>query len=119
MPIPRLLSSAILTAILLMLCSLYLNSPYQLWLAMAGLGVITGLVFKTGQRYVISGYGMGIALTLIREVMMYGTDIIQVTALAYAAGYLFAVATTITTRMLLTRFNSKRLVMEKLKRQGA
>jgi hypothetical protein len=100
----RIFSSAILTVISLMMASLYLQSPYQLWILMAGIGLITGSVYKIGQRHVITGFGIGIAINLIREVFMYGPAIVEVTGLVYAAGYLFAVATTISVRTLIIKF---------------
>ncbi|WP_196158846.1 hypothetical protein [Reinekea sp. G2M2-21] len=105
MPITRIATAAIFTAILLMLASLYFQSPYQLWASMAGLGVITGAFFTQGQRHVITGFGLGIAVTLLREVVMYDAAMIQVTAPVYAAGYLFAVATTVSVRALIRKLN--------------
>jgi hypothetical protein len=90
-----------------MVASLYLQSPYQLWMLMAGLGLITGAVYKVGQRHVITGFGIGITITLFREVFTYGAGIIEITGLVYAAGYLFAVATTLTVRMLILKFTKQ------------
>jgi hypothetical protein len=90
-----------------MVASLYLQSPYQLWILMASLGLITGVVFKIGQRHVITGFGIGITITLFREVFTYGAGIIEITGLVYAAGYLFAVATTLTVRTLLVKLSKQ------------
>lgn len=105
MPTQRILSAALLTAISLMVASLYLSSPYQVWLLMAGVGAITGIAYRVGQRHVITGFGIGIAMTLVREALMYGPQMIELTGLVYAAGYLFAVATTISLRTLIIKFS--------------
>lgn len=94
MPIVRLVSGAVLMALALFVASFYLTSPYQLWILMAAIGLATGICFKLGQRHVISGFGIGIAATLTREAISYG-EVVKVTAPVYAAGYLFAVATTL------------------------
>ncbi len=96
----RILITAFLTAFGLFIASQFLQSPYQLWCLMACIGVITGLVFKTGQRHVITGFGLGIAITLFREIFTYGISIIELTGLVYAAGYLFAIATSIAVRTI-------------------
>ena len=105
MPVQRILSSALLTALLLFIASLYLQSPYQLWVAMAVLGAITGILFRHGQRHVITGFGLGIALTLLREILMFDASLIKITAPVYAAGYLFAVAGTLTLRTIAARLS--------------
>jgi hypothetical protein len=107
MPTQRIFTTAVLTVISLMIASMYLQSPYQLWLLMAGLGLVTGAAFKTGQRHVITGFGIGITITLFREVFMYGAVIIEITGLVYAAGYLFAVATTLAVRGLMLKFSQR------------
>lgn len=103
MPTQRIFSAAVLITIALMIAGLYLQSPFQLWLLMAGVGLITGVAYRTGQRHVVTGFGFGIAITLIREALMYGPQMIEVTGLVYAAGYLFAVATTVTARTLILK----------------
>jgi len=103
MPVQRISTSAVLTTILLLTAGLFLTSPYQLWIAMALLGVVTGILFRSGQRHVITGFGLGIAITLVREIFMYDASLIKVTAPVYAAGYLFAVAGTLTARGVLSK----------------
>ena len=103
MPIQRLMTSAVLTLIALLIAGLYLQSPYQIWLLMAVLGAVTGLAYRAGQRHVVTGFAVGISLTLIREALTYGPDIVRVTGLVYAAGYLFAAATTISVRALMLK----------------
>ena len=103
MPVQKILLGATLTTILLLVAGLLLQSPYQLWVAMAVLGAITGLSFKTGQRHIITGFGLGIALTLLREIFMFDARLVSVTAPVYAAGYLFAVATTISLRAIMVK----------------
>ena len=104
MPVQRILTSAVLTALLLFIANLYLQSPYQLWVAMAILGVITGSLFRQGQRHVITGFGLGIAITLLREVFIVDASLIRITAPVYAAGYLFAVAGTLSLRLMIVRW---------------
>jgi len=101
MPSQRIFASAVMITLALLAASMLLQSPYQLWGLMAGVGLITGLSYKTGQRHVITGFGIGIALTLVREAITYGS-LIEVTAPVYAAGYLFAVATTLSMRSIRT-----------------
>ena len=104
MAIQRITTGAILMTLSLFTASLFLNSPYQLWGLMAVVGLITGVSFRLGQRHVITGFGIGIALTLAREALTYG-QLVKVTAPVYAAGYLFAVATTLlVSYLLLTLF---------------
>lgn len=104
MAIQRITTAAILMTLGLFTASLFLQSPHQLWLLMAGVGLITGVSFKLGQRHVITGFGLGIAITLLRESLIYG-HLIKVTAPVYAAGYLFAVATTLlVSYLILHRF---------------
>lgn len=103
MAMQRILTAAVLTIILLLVAGIWLQSPYQLWIAMTVLGVITGIAFKTGQRHVVTGFGVGIFVTLIREILIYGSGLLEITGPVYAAGYLFAVATTIAVRYLVTR----------------
>lgn len=104
MPTHRIMTSTLLTLIALLAAGFYLQSPYQIWLLFALLGVITGISFRSGQRHVITGFALGITLTLIRETLTYGPDIIRITGLIYAAGYLFAAATTVAVRALLVKF---------------
>ena len=108
MTIQRVFSAAILMMLVLFAAGLLFSSPYQLWGAMAAVGAITGISYKIGQRHVISGLGLGIALALVREVLTYGADVAQLTAPAYAAGYLFAVASTLALRYLRLRFTTER-----------
>ncbi|MEJ2065886.1 MAG: hypothetical protein P8X74_21835 [Reinekea sp.] len=61
------------------------------------------IAFRTGQRHIITGFGLGIMLTLVREILTYGPDVVRMTGLVYAAGYLFAVATTIALRTLVLK----------------
>lgn len=104
MAIQRITTAAILMTLGLFTASLFLQSPYQLWLLMAAVGLITGISFKLGQRHVITGFGLAIAITLLREALTYG-QLIKVTAPVYAAGYLFAVATTLlVSYLILNRF---------------
>ncbi len=111
MPTQRIFSAAVLTLIALMIAGLYFQSPYHIWMLMAGLGVITGIAFRQGQRHVISGFAIGVALTLVRESFTYGADIVQVTGLVYAAGYLFAAATSISVRAIMLKIKpQQRLV---------
>ncbi|EAR07846.1 hypothetical protein [Reinekea blandensis] len=110
MPMQRIFPTTILTLLCLFAAGLWLQSPYQLWILMALLGLVTGTVFLTGQRHVITGFGLGIAITLLREIGMYGPGIIEVTGLVYAAGYLFAVATTISMRTLRVKFSRRQAI---------
>jgi hypothetical protein len=96
----RIFTAVMLTVISLMFSGIFLNSPYQVWMVMAAIGLITGISFKTGQRHVITGFGIGLALTLLREYFTYG-DVIRMTAPVYLAGYLFAIATSLAVRTLL------------------
>jgi hypothetical protein len=107
MPTQRIFSAALLTAIALMIASLYFTSPYQVWLLLAGVGAVTGIAYRTGQRHVVTGFGIGIAMTLVREALMYGPQMIEITGLVYAAGYLFAVATTISMRTLIIKLKKE------------
>lgn len=104
MAIQRITTGAILMTLCLLAASMFLTSPYQLWVLMAVVGLITGISFKLGQRHVISGFGLGIAITMMRDLLSYG-DVVKVTAPVYAAGYLFAVATTLlVSYLILNRF---------------
>jgi hypothetical protein len=103
MHIQRIFTAAILTLISLLIAGLYFQSPYHIWLLMAALGAVTGIAFRTGQRHIITGFGLGIMLTLVREILTYGPDVVRMTGLVYAAGYLFAVATTIALRTLVLK----------------
>lgn len=103
MPIQRMLTAAVMMLLALVLASLFLKSSTQLWILMASVGAATGLIFKTGQRNVISGFSIAVLLTLLREWLMYGQEVVSITALVYVVGYLFAAATTVTIRFLRTR----------------
>ncbi|MDN3647640.1 hypothetical protein QWZ13_01805 [Reinekea marina] len=93
----QLFTTVILTLISLIFAGMLLSSPYQVWMVLAAIGLITGLLFKGGQRHVITGFAIGIALTLVREYMSYG-EVVRVTAPVYLAGYLFAIATSLFVR---------------------
>jgi hypothetical protein len=103
MPTQRIMTSAVLTLIALLAAGMFFQSPYHIWLLMVLLGAITGVSFRTGQRHVITGFALGITLTLIREAITYGPDIVRMTGLVYAAGYLFAAATTISIRSIILK----------------
>lgn len=96
----RIFTAVILTVISLLFAGMFLNSPYQVWMVMSALGLITGVSFRIGQRHVITGFGIGLALTIVREYLTYG-DIIRMTAPVYFAGYLFAIATSLLVRTAL------------------
>ena len=109
----RIFTAAILTLLSLVFAGILLNSPYQVWMVMAALGLITGISFREGQRHVITGFGIGLVLTLVREYLTYG-DIIRMTAPVYLAGYLFAIATSLLVRTFLTSklFKSNKAIPE-------
>lgn len=106
MPMQRIFATTILTLLSLFAAGLWLQSPAQLWLLMAVIGAITGSAFPSGQRHVVTGFGLGISITLIREVLTYGPGIIEMTGLVYASGYLFAVASTLTVRTLIQKLRT-------------
>lgn len=75
------------------------QSPLQLLLALALTGAVLGFLFRTGHRHLITGYAIGLGLTLFMDFMMAGM-IIRITGPIYAAGYLFAAAAGLTARFL-------------------
>lgn len=106
MPVTRIMSTAVITLLSLLAADMLLQSPYQVWLMMATLGVVTGFAHPKGQRHVITGFGLGITLTIIREAITYG-PLIKVTAPVFLAGYLFAIATSLAVRTIFARLKTK------------
>jgi len=73
------------------------QSPTQLLVVLGVTGLILGGLFRTGHRHLITGYAIGLGLTLVFEFITVG-PIIQLTGPVYVAGYLFAAAAGLSAR---------------------
>ncbi len=75
------------------------QSPTQLLVVLGMVGLVLGGLFRTGHRHLITGYAIGLVLTMIFEFITIG-PIIQMTGPVYVAGYLFATAAGLTARFV-------------------
>lgn len=75
------------------------QSPTQLLIMLGLTGLVLGGLFRTGHRHLITGYAIGLGVTLMFEFITLG-PVIQLTGPVYLAGYLFAAAAGLTARFL-------------------
>lgn len=75
------------------------QSPTQLLIALGVTGLVLGGLFRTGHRHLITGYAIGLIVTMVFEFITIG-PIIQLTGPIYVAGYLFAAAAGLTARFV-------------------
>lgn len=97
--IQRVAIAAVAMLMTAQLASRMAQSPTQLLVLLATTGAVLGLLFRTGHRHLITGYAIGLLITIFMEFMLIG-PIIKLTGPVYVAGYLFAAAAGLTTRFL-------------------
>ncbi|WP_115667157.1 hypothetical protein [Saccharospirillum mangrovi] len=77
----------------------FAQSPLQLLIGFAAVGLVLGFLFRTGHRYLISGYAFGLVAMMLMDFIIGGA-LVKVTGPVYVAGYLFASAAGISIRFL-------------------
>lgn len=78
----------------------FAQSPMQLLVGFAAVGAVLGVLFRSGHRYLISGYAIGLVAMMFMDFIIGGA-LVRLTGPVYVAGYLFASASGLTLRFLL------------------
>jgi len=77
----------------------FAQSPMQLLIGFAAVGTVLGFLFRSGHRYLISGYAIGLVAMMFMDFIIGGA-LVKVTGPVYVAGYLFASAAGLSIRFI-------------------